>query len=104
MNIPQSTLGARQTRTAGSIEAGFRRTRSSQFAAICAALMVLKSPSALADWSMNVNFVSAELLADALRGVVSARAYRIVVHREADGPLENIEELVGLHGIGQATV
>jgi competence protein ComEA len=53
---------------------------------------------------VNVNTASAEQLAESLKGVGVAKAYRIVEYREAHGPFEVVDELGEVKGIGAAIV
>ena len=101
MNKNQSTFGM-----GGIAEANgprFQGLRQLAFA-IGAALLVSMNPLAWAGEPANINLASAEAIAEALSGVGLAKANRIVEYREAYGPLEHVDELSAVWGIGQATV
>ncbi len=66
--------------------------------------MIFNPLSAWADEPVNVNLVSAEVLADALAGVGLAKDYRIIEYREAREPFERIDDLAVVRGTGQVTV
>ena len=66
--------------------------------------MIFNPLSAWADEPVNVNLVSAEVLADALAGVGLAKAYRIIEYREAREAFERIDDLAEVSGTGQVTV
>jgi competence protein ComEA len=53
---------------------------------------------------ININTANAELLADALNGVGSAKAEAIVAYRESNGKFLSIDDLALVKGIGAATV
>jgi competence protein ComEA len=53
---------------------------------------------------ININTANAELLADVLNGVGSAKAEAIVAYRDTNGNFSSIEDLALVKGIGVATV
>ena len=53
---------------------------------------------------ININTANAELLADVLNGVGSAKAEAIVAYRESNGKFLSIDDLALVKGIGAATV
>jgi competence protein ComEA len=53
---------------------------------------------------ININTANAELLADALNGVGSAKAEAIVAYRQSNGKFLSIDDLALVKGIGTATV
>ena len=53
---------------------------------------------------ININTANAELLADVLTGVGSAKAEAIVAYRDTNGNFSSIEGLALVKGIGAATV
>jgi competence protein ComEA len=53
---------------------------------------------------ININTANAELLADVLSGVGSAKAEAIVAYRDTNGNFSSIEGLALVKGIGAATV
>jgi competence protein ComEA len=53
---------------------------------------------------ININTANAELLADVLTGVGSAKAEAIVAYRDTNGDFSSIEGLSLVKGIGAATV
>jgi competence protein ComEA len=53
---------------------------------------------------ININTANAELLADVLNGVGSAKAEAIVAYRDTNGNFSSIEGLALVKGIGAATV
>jgi len=72
---------------------------------ILALVLVLGlSSAAIAAEPVDVNTATAEQLAEALNGVGEAKAEAIIEYREANGPFEDIDELINVRGIGMATV
>jgi len=53
---------------------------------------------------ININTANAELLADALNGVGSAKAEAIVTYRQSNGKFLSIDDLALVKGIGAATI
>lgn len=53
---------------------------------------------------VNLNTASAEELAAKLHGIGQSKAEAIVAHREANGPFTDVEQLLDIKGIGQATL
>ena len=101
MNKNQSTFGM----------GGVAETYGSRFPnlrklvlAMGAALLVSMNSLSWAGEFVNINLASAEARAEALSGVGLAKANRIVEYREAYGPLEHVDELAAVRGIGHATV
>ena len=72
--------------------------------AISAVVTVLNPLIALAEGPVKINSASAEVLAEALKGVGLAKACRIIEYREAHGSFEYVDELSSVQSIGQATV
>jgi competence protein ComEA len=101
MNKNQSTFGMGGiAETNGSGFQGLRKL----VLAMGAALLVSMKPIAWAGDPVNIHLASAEAIAEALNGVALAKANRIVEYREAYGPLEHVDELAAVRGIGHATV
>ena len=53
---------------------------------------------------VNINEADAETIADVLVGVGTSRATAIVVYRDLHGRFSNLEQLMEVKGIGEATV
>lgn len=53
---------------------------------------------------VNINTASAQELAIKLHGIGQSKAEAIVAHREAHGPFMQVEQLLDVKGIGQATL
>lgn len=53
---------------------------------------------------ININTATAEQLAEALDGVGSVRAAAIVLLRDQMGGFTNVEQLLSVSGIGEATL
>ena len=68
--------------------------------AICILLLGLSPFVSWASEPVNINLASAEVLAESLQDVGLAKAHRIVEYWEAHDPLEHIDELVAVQGIG----
>ena len=101
MNKNQSTFG--MGGIAETIGSRFQNLRKLVLA-MGAALLVSMNPLAWAGEPVNINLASAEAIAKALNGVALPKANRIVEYREAYGPLEHVDELAAVRGIGHATV
>ena len=72
--------------------------------AISTVVKVLNPLVALAEGPAKITIASAEVLAEALKGVGLAKAGRIIEYREAHGSFEYVDELSSVQSIGQATV
>jgi len=55
---------------------------------------------ALPEGSVNVNTAQAQVLAEVLDGVGSAKAQAIIEYREQYGEFKSVEELLDVRGIG----
>lgn len=53
---------------------------------------------------VNLNTASAEELAAKLHGIGQNKAEAIVAHRDANGPFTEVDQLLDIKGIGQATL
>lgn len=53
---------------------------------------------------ISINTANAETIALTLNGIGEAKAQRIVAWRESNGRFENVEQLLEIKGIGQATL
>lgn len=53
---------------------------------------------------VNLNSASAEEMAAKLHGIGQSKAEAIVAHRDANGPFTDVEQLLDIKGIGQATL
>ena len=69
-----------------------------------AAALLLSSAISHAAGPVNINTADAATLAEALKGVGLERAEAIVTYRETNGPFKNVDDLVQVSGVGQATV
>ncbi len=67
-------------------------------------LLALACAPAMALAAVNINTADADALAEALEGVGPAKAQAIVSYREANGPFENVEDLLQVEGIGERTL
>lgn len=82
-----------------------RRSASALGTALAASLLTLTVAGvAPAEEPVDVNAASASELASGLHGVGASRAEAIVEHRDAEGPFDDVEELVEVSGIGPATL
>ena len=72
--------------------------------AVCILLLGLSPFVSWASEPVNINLASSKVLAESLQGAGLAKAHRIVEYREAYGPLEHIDELAVLQGIGAEKV
>ena len=57
-------------------------------------------PESTADYRLNINTASKAQLMD-LPGIGETIADRIIAYRTANGPFQNIEDLMNVEGIGQ---
>lgn len=57
-----------------------------------------------ANWSVNINTASEQVLAEGLQGIGESKAKAIVEYREANGEFATIEDLANVRGIGGATI
>jgi len=71
---------------------------------ICSIALLITSTAAFAGGSVNINTASAEMLAEQLDGVGSARAAAIVEYRSEHGDFPSVASLVNVSGIGEATL
>ena len=101
MNKNQSTFG--MGGIAETNVSGFQGLRRLVLA-MGAALLVSMNPLAWAGEPVNINLASAEAIAEALSGVGLAKPNCILEYPEACGPLEHVDELAVVRGIGPATV
>lgn len=53
---------------------------------------------------VNINTATADQIAEALNGIGLKKAEAIVAHRDQYGAFKNVDELVEVKGIGEATV
>lgn len=53
---------------------------------------------------VNINTASAEMLADAVKGIGNKKAEAIVAYREEHGAFKTVEDLAKVKGIGLKTV
>jgi len=61
-------------------------------------------PAAESTLQVNINQADAETIADVLVGVGMSRAQAIVEYREQHGPFQNVDDLIEVKGIGEATL
>ena len=54
--------------------------------------------------SVNINTAGVQTLAANLKGVGESRAMEIVRYRESYGPIESVDELADVKGIGKSTL
>lgn len=71
---------------------------------ICSIALLIASTAALAAGQVNINTASAEVLAEQLDGVGSAKAAAIVEYREQNGDFPSVASLANVTGIGEATL
>lgn len=71
---------------------------------ICSIALLIASTVALASGQVNINTASAEMLAEQLDGVGSAKAAAIVEYREQNGNFPSVAALANVTGIGEATL
>jgi len=71
---------------------------------ICSIALLIASTAAFAGGAVNINTASAEVLAEQLDGIGSARAAAIVEYRTEHGDFPSVAALVNVSGIGEATL
>lgn len=71
---------------------------------ICSIALLIASTAALAADQVNINTASAEVLAEQLDGIGSAKAAAIVEYREQNGDFPSVASLANVTGIGEATL
>ena len=54
--------------------------------------------------SFNINTADVETISDLMSGVGPKKAQAIVDYRVANGPFENLEEMLAVKGIGKVTI
>ena len=59
---------------------------------------------AFANSAININTADSETLVDGLTGIGPEKAMAIVRYRQANGPFQQVNELVQVRGIGESTV
>jgi competence protein ComEA len=61
-------------------------------------------PAAESTLQVNINQADAETIADVLVGIGPAKAQAIVDYREEHGPFQDVNDLIDVTGIGEATL
>jgi competence protein ComEA len=54
--------------------------------------------------TFNINTADADTIADLMNGIGPKKAQAIIEYRAANGPFENLEALLAVKGIGNATI
>ena len=72
--------------------------------ALLGTLLCLMSFVAFAASLININTADEETLSTALKGIGPNKAAAIVHYRTANGPFENVDELLKVKGIGKRTI
>ncbi len=67
---------------------------------LCCAL----AGTVLAADTVNINTADAEMLAETIQGVGTAKAEAIIRYREKNGPFKSVEQLAEVPGVGERTV
>ena len=68
------------------------------------AVLVLFSAAGIVSAEVNINAASVSELAEGLKNIGPAKAAAIVEHRKMHGAFKTVDELVSVHGIGEATL